>query len=264
MKGNKPLSNVSLIVITYNEASNIGKCLESAHGVGEIIVVDSFSADETVGIAKRMGAAVFQRPYISAADQKNWAIEKVEREWVLILDADESLSAELSTEIARTLERPDHDGYWLRRRNVFLGTRIRFCGWQRDRVLRLFRRETGHYPAKAVHEKLELKGRPGKLRGFLDHNPYRDLDDYMQRMRNYSKRGAEELFKRRRGWFPALFTRPIARFIRMYFLQLGFLDGAAGLKLCRLAAAGVFLKYSFVRELYRQKADEEGNGRKSP
>ena len=260
MKGNEPLSNVSLIVITYNEESNIEKCIESVHGIGEIIVVDSFSTDETVGIAKRLGADVFQRPYISAADQKNWAVEKVERDWILILDADESLSAELRNEIAKTLENPDQDGYWLRRRNVFLGTRIRFCGWQRDKVLRLFKRGAGHYPAKAVHEKLELKGRSGKLRGFLDHDPYRDLDDYMRRMRSYSKRGAKELFKRGRGWFPAIVARPFARFIRMYFLQLGFLDGAAGLHLCRLAASGVFLKYSFVRELYRRKSAEAQNG----
>jgi glycosyltransferase involved in cell wall biosynthesis len=262
MKGNEPLSNVSLIVITYNEESNIKRCLESADGVGEIIVVDSFSTDSTVAIANSMGAAVFQRPYLSAADQKNWAVAKAGRDWILVLDADESLSAELRTEIERTLGSPCHDGYWLRRRNVFLDKRIRFCGWQRDKVLRLFRRGAGSYPAKAVHEKLELKGRRGKLRGFLDHNPYRDLDDYMQRMRSYSRRGAEDLFKRKRGWFPALVTRPFGRFIRMYFLQLGFLDGAVGLKLCRLAAVGVFLKYSWVREFHRRRADEKGNGRK--
>ncbi len=261
--GDESLTNVSLIVITYNEEPNIERCLESAHGVGEMIVVDSFSTDGTIAIAKRMGAAVFQRPYVSAADQKNWAMRQAERDWILILDADEFLSTELRNEIASRLENPAHDGYWLRRRNVFLGKRIRFCGWQRDRVLRLFRRGAGHYPARAVHEKLELDGRPGKLKGFMDHDPYRDMEDYMERRRNYSRRGAEELFKRGKGWFPALFTRPFARFMRMYLLQLGFLDGAAGLRLCRLAAEGVFLKYSIVRELYRQKAEGPGQGRKS-
>ena len=262
MNGNEALSNVSLVVITYNEESNIERCLESADGVGEIIVVDSFSTDSTVDIVKRMGAVLFQRSYISAADQKNWAVAKAERDWILVLDADESLSAELRTEIAGILGGPGHDGYWLRRRNVFLGKKIRFCGWQRDRVLRLFRRGAGRYPEKMVHERLELKGRAGKLRGFLDHVPYRDMDDYTQRMKSYSRRGAEDLFNRGKGWFPALVTRPFARFIRMYFLQLGFLDGAAGLQLCRLAAKGVFLKYSWVREFRARELHEEGNGGK--
>jgi glycosyltransferase involved in cell wall biosynthesis len=250
------LSRVSLVVITYDEEDNIARCLESAEGVGEIVVVDSFSADRTPAIAESMGAILYQRPYVSAADQKNWAIQKATKDWILVLDADESLSVELRDEISRTLDDPVCDGYWLKRRNVFLGKRIRYCGWQRDQVLRLFKHGAGRYPARAVHEKLELKGRVGRLRSYLDHIPYRDIVDYMRRMRSYSERGAEDLLSRGRGWFPSLYTRPIARFLRMYLLQLGFLDGSAGYRLCRLAASGVYLKYSLLRELRRQRDDE--------
>lgn len=256
MMESNPLSNVSLVVITYNEELNIERCLESAGGVGEIIVVDSFSTDDTPGIVRRMGATVFQRPFVSASDQKNWAIRKATRDWVLVLDADESLSAELKGEIGEAVHREGMDGYWLKRRNVFLGKRVRFCGWQRDRVLRLFRKSKGHYPPRAVHERLLLEGRAGRLRGPLHHVPYRDVGDYLDRMRNYSARGAEDLYERGARWFPAIICNPPARFVRMYLLQIGFLDGTTGLMLCGMAAAGVFFKYVRLRELYRTRGGD--------
>jgi glycosyltransferase involved in cell wall biosynthesis len=254
MKQDVTLSNVTLIVITLNEEDNIGRCLSSARGVGEIIVVDSFSEDETVGIAEDYGASVHRRVFVSAADQKNWAISQARLDWILILDADESLSPELREEIAGVVSRPSADGYWLRRRNEFLGRRIRFCGWRNDRVLRLFRRGSGTYPDRSVHEKLELRGRALTLKAPLDHRPYRDLADYIDRMKSYSGRGALELRKRNRRWFPAIVVRPVARFLRMYVLQLGFLDGAAGFVLCVLASTGVFYKYAALREIERQAA----------
>jgi len=257
---NNPLSDISLVVITFNEELNIERCLRSAAGVGEIIVVDSFSTDDTPGLARQAGATVYQRPFISAADQKNWAIRQATREWVLVLDADESLSGELKREIGEALAGNERDGYWLKRRNIFLGKRVRFCGWQRDRVLRLFRRSKGHYPPRAVHERLALDGRTGRLRGPLDHIPYRDGDDYLDRMKSYSMRGAEDLFTRGAGWFPAVAFNPPARFVRMYILQLGFLDGATGFMLCGMAAAGVFFKYVRLRELYRERRGEDRDG----
>jgi glycosyltransferase involved in cell wall biosynthesis len=254
MKPNGPLSNVTLIVITLDEEDNIGRCLSSAQGVGEVIVVDSFSDDRTVEIATRYGASVHRREFVSAADQKNWAVSKARLDWILILDADESLSPELREEIAAVVSHSKADGYWLRRRNEFLGRRIRFCGWQNDRVLRLFRRGAGTYPDRAVHEKLELRGRAQTLRAFIDHRPYRDIADYIDRMKSYSTRGALELHRRNRRWFPAIIIRPLARFLRMYLLQLGFLDGMAGFMLCVLASTGVFFKYASLKDLDRRTA----------
>lgn len=260
MTGLDSFSKISLIVITLNEEDNLERCLESASGAGEIIVVDSFSTDRTVECAERMGARVCQRPYISAANQKNWAIDQATLDWILILDADEYLSPELREEIESVVADASADGYWLKRRNRFFGRTIRYCGWQNDRVLRFFRRGCGRYPERAVHEKLELSGRAAHFKGYLDHTPYRDFDDYIERMKSYSRRGAEDLLESGGKWFPSVVLHPPARFIRMYVLQLGFLDGAAGLMLCSLAAVSVFFKYARLKELSDQ--DAGGGGEK--
>jgi glycosyltransferase involved in cell wall biosynthesis len=253
------LSDCSLIVITFNEEDRIARCLESVPGAGEIIVVDSFSDDRTVEIAREHGARVYQREFTSAGDQKNWAIGRAEKDWILILDADEALSPELLREMENGLPEPIADGYWLRRRSEFMGKTIRFCGWHNDRILRLFRRGMGTYPEREVHERLRFDGSAAKLGGFIEHRPYRDLADYLDRMRRYSLRGAVELRKRAAPWFPGIVTHPTARFIRMYVLQLGFLDGAAGFLLCAFASMGVFLKYALLRELSAARA-KRGTG----
>jgi glycosyltransferase involved in cell wall biosynthesis len=250
------LARISLIVTTLNEEENLGRCLDSALGVGEVIVVDSMSTDTTLRIAGEYGARVFTREFVSNADQKNWAMEKATLEWILILDADEFLSARLRDEIAEVIVSARENGFWLYRRNSFFGTTVRHCGWDRDKVLRLFRRGRGRYPERAVHESLELEGEAGRLYEKLDHIPYRDLDDYMDRLKNYSRKGALELRRKGRPWFPGLILRPSARFLRMYFLQLGFLDGYTGLTLCSLAATSVFFKYVWLRELSRGSPEE--------
>ena len=244
-----PLSKVSLVVVTLDEEDTIARCIGSVPGAGEIIVVDSFSRDCTVAVALEHGARVYQRPFASAAEQKNWAMGKAEKEWILLLDADESLSSELLVEVTAAVQSPRADGYWLRRRSEFFGKTIRFCGWGNERVLRLFRRGAGRYPEREVHERLALNGSVSSLTGCIEHQPYRDLSDYADRMKSYSRRGAIELHKRGTRWFPGVVTHPIARFIRMYFLQLGILDGGAGLVLCTLAATSVFFKYAALREL---------------
>jgi glycosyltransferase involved in cell wall biosynthesis len=250
------LSRISLIVTTLNEEDNLGRCLESARGVGELIVVDSMSTDTTLRIAGEYGARVFTREFLSNADQKNWAIGKATLEWLLILDADEYLSGPLRAEIAERIVSARENGFWIYRRNEFLGKTIRHCGWDRDKVVRLFRRGRGRYPERAVHERLELDGEAGSLRERLDHIPYRDFDDYMERMKNYSRRGALELRRKGKRWLPGIVLRPASRFLRMYLIQFGFLDGSAGLVLCSLAAASVFFKYAWLRELSRGGTEE--------
>ena len=252
MRGSGGLEDISLVVTTLNEEDNIGRCLGSAAGAGEIILVDSGSTDRTVEIAGEYGAKVYTRDFVSNSDQKNWAIAKSTLPWVLVLDADESLTDGLREEIAAAVRSGRMDGYWIYRRNEFLGSPIRHCGWDRDRVLRLFRRGKGRYPERAVHERLELDGSAGVLVSRMEHRPYRDLSDYIDRMKGYSRRGAVELSRSGRRWVPGIVTRPAARFLRMYFLQLGVLDGAAGLLLCGAAAAGVFFKYAWLREMSSQ------------
>ena len=261
MEKRDKLLNVSLIVITLNEEDNLEICLGSVGGIGEIIVVDSFSSDRTVEVAESFGARVYQREFISNALQKNWAIKKAEKDWILILDADEPLSLELLEEIEREIVSPKADGYWLKRRNEFMGRRIRFCGWNKDKVLRLFRTEKGKYNNRSVHEKLILNGKISKFKNFLYHESYRDLSDYIERMKRYSRWGANELYDNGKPCFPGIITRPAWRFFRMYFLQLGFLEGKEGFILCSTAAASVFFKYVYLVELYKYGSESSANTR---
>ncbi len=243
--------NISIIVTARNEAANLPRCLESVRGFGEIIVVDSFSGDDTVEIARRMRAAVFQRAYRSPSDQKNWAVSRARNDWVLILDADEWMSDALRAEI-EALSPGAHAGFWIYRRSEYLGRPIRGCGWQRDKVLRLYDRRRGHYPQARVHEEVELNGPEGRLRARLGHRPYRDVSHHMEKIDDYTARGAQQAIERglRAPWLHLLLHPPF-RFFRMYVLQLGIRDGYPGLVLCLLSSAGVFLKYARAWELRR-------------
>jgi len=241
---------LSVLVTTLNEAENLSACLEGVRGADEIVVVDSGSTDATATIARRYGATVVEHPYESAARQKNWALPRLQHPWVLILDADERVPPELATEIAAVLRNDGPaDGYFLRRRSFFLGREIRHCGWGQDRVLRLFRRDRGRYDDRWVHEELQLEGRAAELATPLLHVSYRTLDDALDKIRRYTVRGAADLRSRgRRPSWLAPIVRPPARFVRMFFLQAGFLDGAHGLILCLLTAYSVWLKYAQLHE----------------
>ncbi len=243
--------HISVIVTARNEAENLPPCLASVHGFGEIIVVDSFSSDATVEIARREHATIFQRTYRSPSDQKNWAVARARHDWVLVLDADEWVPEQLRAEIA-ALDVADCAGFWIYRRSEYLGRPIRGCGWQRDKVLRLYDRRRGDYPEARVHEEVVLKGRAGRLRGRLGHRPYRDVAHHLEKIDDYSARGARQAVERglRAPWLH-LMLHPPFRFLRMYILQLGIRDGYPGLVLCLLSSASVFLKYARAWELKR-------------
>lgn len=242
-------AEVSAVVTSFNEAANIGRCLESLRGFDEILLVDSFSTDETLDVARRHPATIYSRPYRSAADQKNWALERVRNDWVLILDADEALTEALGREID-ALEPSRAHGYWIRRSSVYLGRRIRGCGWQRDKVLRLFDRRRGRYDDAAVHEEVVLAGRVATLTNRLTHYPYPSVARHLAKINEYSSRGASDYIARG-GRFAALkmIVHPPSRFLRMYVMQRGFRDGREGLILCLLSAYSVFLKYAKAWEL---------------
>jgi glycosyltransferase involved in cell wall biosynthesis len=237
---------LSVVVTTWNEAGNLPGCLESVRWADDVLVVDSGSRDSTVEIARAYGARVLVHPYESAGRQKNWALGHVARPWVLVLDADERPTPELAAEIREVVCRDGPlDGYFLSRRSFFLGREIRHCGWDGDRVLRLFRAGRGLYDDRLVHETLRLDGREGQLHAPLLHYTYRTFSDYLDKLERYTARGAADLRAAgKHASLAALLLRPPARFLRMYFLQLGFLDGVHGLLLCTLSAHSVWLKYA--------------------
>src|ERR1700730_11734997 len=155
------MQKLSVVIPCFNEEEMIGKCLESVKFASEILVVDSFSTDRTVEIARAGATRVLQHEYINSAMQKNWVIPQARNEWVLIVDSDEQVTPELAKEIQRLLENPQYEGYWIRRRNFFLGKEIKNGTWRNDKVLRLFRRGLARYQAKHVHAEIELQGRAG-------------------------------------------------------------------------------------------------------
>ncbi len=257
---------LSVVIITYNEEANIGRTLASvqplvADGKGEIIVVDSGSTDRTVEIAKSYDAKVFVKEWKGFAEQKNSAIDKARGDWILSLDADEEVSEGLAKELEEICHGPADDGfgsengYWIKRRNHFLGRKIRYGGFWPDPKLRMFRRGMGRVEDRAVHETFQVTGRLGTLYYPLIHHSYPTLSDYIEHMNRYSSLGAEMVVAKGEVRFSVIniFLRPLLTFIYNYFFRLGFLDGREGLLLHLYHAVYVSWKYAKAWELSRSK-----------
>lgn len=249
------MEKLTAIVPVFNEEKNLDDCLKGLTWADEILVVDSGSTDRTLEIARQYGATIFQHKYVNPANQKNWAIPKARHDWVLFVDADERVMPILQEEIQLLLRKtPQHDGYWIRRKSYIWGKPIRYCGWQRDRVLRLFNRYRGRYKNGEVHEEMVIQGTTDTLKHPLIHYTYRDLKHYFEKFQRYTDWGAMELYKQgKQARWNHLLLHPLFRFFRMYFLQLGFLDGIHGFVLCMLSCFYVFTKYAKLWELNRKR-----------
>jgi len=236
---------LSVTIITKNEARNIEDCLRSVAWAQEIVVVDEFSSDETVDVAKGLGARVYQEPWKGFAGQKNSAVKKTTGDWILSLDADERIPLPLKEEIEETIGRNDaFHGYFIARKNFFSGRWIRHGGWYPDYCLRLFKKGSGRFEERAVHEKVVVTGSTGYLRNPLEHYTYRSTADYLIRMERYSRLAALEIAEAKRPTlWSALTLRPAFTFLNMYLLRAGFLDGKKGLFLAASYAYYTFLKY---------------------
>ncbi len=247
------MSPVTALVPAFNEERNLPGCLESVKWADEILVVDSYSTDRTLEICRASGVRVLQHPYENSAAQKNWAIPRATHEWVLVVDADERVTPELRSEIEAVVRDSKNPipGYWIRRTNYFLGREIRHCGWQRDRVVRLFRKNGTRYEAKWVHAEIQISG-AGTLKGRLTHHSYRTLGDYLEKADRYAAWGARDLEEAGRRTGPGgIAGHALFKFVKMYVLDRGFLDGVHGLILCVLGSFTVFLKYSRLWERTR-------------
>src|SRR6266566_2993334 len=266
---------LSIVIITYKEEANLARTLESVmplvrDGKGEIIVVDSGSTDRTLEIARSFGAKVFIEPWKGYAAQKNSAIEKARGDWILSLDADEEVDAGLAEEIGfLILGNPRHlvsagvpvhqkggvastvHGFWIRRKNHFLGRWIKHGSFWPDPKLRLFRRGEASFEERAVHETVQVKGTIRRLTtGALVHHSYPTLCDYIDHMNRYSSLSAE--MARGRGFSSVnIVVRPVATFVYNYFFRLGFLDGREGLLLHLYHAVYVSWKYAKAWEMAR-------------
>ena len=250
---------ISVCLISGAEAQRIGRTLESVTGwTSEIVVVlNEDVRDGTEEIARRHGAKVFREPWKGYVAQKNSAAEKATHEWLLGLDADEVVSPELRQEIQSLFAAGDKlesfAAFNFPRLTMFCGRWIRHGDWYPDRGTRLWRRRRAEWAGGHIHEKLQVNGPTGKLRGNLLHYNATSIDEQLAKIRLYSEAFVLDALQQRRrsGWFD-LAIRPGWRFLRAYFFRLGFLDGWQGLSIAQLTAFYTFLRYAKAREAQDQ------------
>lgn len=251
------MTQLSVIIITFNEAANIEACLDSVAFADEIIVVDAASTDGTVTLAREKGAKIHvTSDWPGFGPQKNRALQQAQMPWVLSLDADERVSAELARQIRLAVAGGSHMAFDIPRMTQFCGQWIRHCGWTPDHVLRLFRRDTARFSDDLVHERVLLNtGRVGRLTTPLLHYSYPTPTHYWRKLEQYSQAWAQQRFAM--GQTTSMSRAGLsgaAAFFRSYFFRLGFLDGAMGFAVCAMQAQAAFGKY-FALYCLNQKND---------
>jgi glycosyltransferase involved in cell wall biosynthesis len=249
---------ITVTIITFNEEQNISECLRCVDWADEIIVVDSFSTDKTVEIAKKFTDKVIQVEWKGYSAAKNYALQLAQNNWVLSLDADERVTPELAKEIHSILESAgdSFDGYEVARRAYFLGKWIRHCGWYPGYTLRLFKKSAGSFSNSLVHERLNFKGKTGKLKNDLLHYTDRNIFQYFEKFNRYTALAVDDMAgKGKKFKVIDLIFRPLFTFLKMYFLRGGWLEGIHGLILSVFSAAYVFIKYAKLWEFKKNKSN---------
>lgn len=241
---------VSVAIVTKDEEKNIQDALQSIRDVAEIVIVDAFSIDRTLDICREYTDKVYQTEWKGYAKQKQTAIEHAKGPWVFILDSDERFTESLREELSSVVKNNKvYSGFYVPRKNFFLGKWIRHGGWWPDYTLRLFLKDKASMEEREVHEKVVVNGTVGYLKNPIEHNTYRTISDYIKKMENYSTLSANELYNKKIT--PSIFSmliNPGFVFIKMFFLRQGFRDGIHGFILAVLYSFYTFLKYAKVWE----------------
>lgn len=249
----KNQTKISAVIITLNEQKALPAFLESLWFAHEIIVLDSYSTDNTVAVAKEnKKVKVFERTFDDFASQKNAAISKASHDWIVFFDPDEKITKQLSQEIINTLKDPKAIAYYVKREFYFMGKKIKFSGLQNDHVIRLFNKNYCSYNQNLVHEVMQANGGTATLKNKLPHYSYSSFDNYTAKMHHYSALKAKMLYNK--AVQPKLyhfFFRPWWRFVNQYFFKLGILDGKRGFILAYVSAFSVFKRYVNLWLLYR-------------
>jgi glycosyltransferase involved in cell wall biosynthesis len=238
---------ITAIIPAYNEAHNIVEVLKSVDFCNEIILVDSNSTDNTVELAKPYFDKLLTREYIHSASQKNWAIPQATNDWILLVDADERVTPALKEEIIQLIPNLDtngHAGYWMGRRNFFMGKQVRYSGWKNDKVIRLFKKSNCKYIDKHVHSEIKADGTVGWLENKLLHYKYVSIDHHVNKLQRYASLQARD-FDQKVGKITLFHVvlKPFWGFFKHYVIQLGFLDGFVGFSIAYLRSYGIFMRY---------------------
>lgn len=236
-------NKVSATIITFNEELNIERCLKSLNWADEILVIDSHSTDKTVEICNHYNCKVIQTEWKGFGKTKKLAVDNASNNWIFSIDADEEVTESLKKRIEEILEEPQFNGYKIKRRSYYLGKEIKYCGWDRDYPLRLFNKSFGNFNDKEVHESVIINGSKNKIEEPLLHFTYPTISSHINKMNRYSDLS---LYDRKSDKSYGLFTSLLLglnKFLKMYLLQRGFLDGKIGFLLSINSAFGVYLKY---------------------
>ena len=257
------MQKISALLITFNEEINIQRYLDDASYADEIIIVDSFSTDKTVELAKKNSKVkVFQKEFINFSEQKNFAISQASNDWITFFDADEHLSNHLKEEIVQKINDPKAlDAYYVHRRFYFKDKLLKYSGMQSDKAIRIFKKSKAKYkPNRLVHEIIKCDGKIGRLKNSLDHYSYSSEEDYKSKLLSYSRLRAQELYiKNLKPNFFHFYLKPAYRFVNHYIIRLGLLDGKEGLIISKLHAQSVYKRYVFLNEIIEENSSQRIN-----
>jgi glycosyltransferase involved in cell wall biosynthesis len=245
---------ITALAITLNEEENVKRYVQSLAFADEIIFIDSNSTDATVALAEELGIRVIQRNFDDFSKQRNFGIQQAQNDWIVFFDLDEIITPELGEEIVSSVSsQNDFVAYTVRRNLFFIGKRIKYGGWQSDKVIRIFNKNNCKYNGNLVYETILANGRVGRLKERVNHYSYKNFDNYNSKLNLYSKLQAEDLYlKKIRPNIYHFFIRPNYRFLWQYVFRLGFLDGKEGFILAYIHTFSVFKRYLQLWMMHRK------------
>lgn len=246
-------AKISAFIITFNEENNLAKTLERLKWCDEIIIVDSFSIDRTVEIARQFGCKVLQQNFEGFGKQKQVALEACQYHWKLSLDADEVLDDQLIASIKQVLIGDnDSQAYYIKRRQVFMGKTFKYGDESNRHILRLVS-EGARFTADVVHEVLVSEGKSGLLEGYMLHDSYASYRTYIDTINKYTSLNAEKALEKGKNYsLLEVVVKPKLQFLKKYILNLNFLNGIEGYYWSKLSSYYVFLKCLKVREINKK------------
>lgn len=252
--------NISVCILTFNNDRTIERCLASLQWADEVVIVDSYSTDDTLEICRRYTDQIYQRKWTSHQDQYRYAADLTSNRWVMFVDADEEVPPELAQEIQEELKANNGqwDGYISHRLTYYLGRWIKYGGWYPDYEIRVYDRNKGRWEG-GLHAKVTVDGKLKTLRNCYRHYTYKDISDQMQTIDRYSQVAAEDmLLEGKRFSLAHMLLNPLFRFLKEYVFKRGFLDGIPGLIIVVSTMFYVFIKHAKLWEL--QRGSKEDNG----
>ena len=245
---------ISVAVIVKNEEKNLPQMLESIAWADEIVILDTGSQDNTLVIAEKSGCKVYQSEWLGFGLCKQRAVDYCTHDWILSLDADEVVTDKLHSKVIEIIHgESKFSGYRIKRKSFYLNKMVNHCGWNNDYTLRLFRKDKGKFNNKMVHESVQIDGEIGYIEEHLLHYTYPTINSHLEKMVLYSDLASKSLFNQgKKSTLLGSFCKANWKFITMYIIKLGFLDGRIGFILSYNSAMGVFWKYSKLWEHNRK------------